>query len=281
MPGRIRLMAGGFAYASPGLVSRACRHAVTLLLAVGPAPVEVRSRQGAVSGAALMLPPLLSRTLQAEGTPFVMIDLEPVHPRFRHLALACAGGGVQQLAPAQATELSEVAHHFHTGYLKGLALDQRVHAAVDALARRYPEPTEIDPRVSWMVHAMNGDPSITLEDMAHTLSMSLTRASRLFSAQMGIPSRAYSVACKIRSAARFMGSGCSLTEVAAAAGFADSAHFAKVWLRCYGAPPSMYFSAHRTAMDADQLPDWSRCAPRKAAGTASRTLAPRQPVPLS
>ncbi|PTT87354.1 hypothetical protein DBR42_11815 [Pelomonas sp. HMWF004] len=272
------MMGDGFAYASPGLVSRSCRHAVTLLLAVGSEPVEVRSRQGSVSGAALMVPPLLTRTLHAEGAPFVLIDLEPVHARFRHLALACTGGGVQQLAPAQAAELSVAASHFHAGCLKGPALDDRMRVALDALAWHYPEPARMDPRVGWMVHAMNGDPSITLEAMAQRLSMSPTRASRLFSAQMGIPSRSYSVACKIRAAARFMGSGHSLTEVAAAAGFADSAHFAKVWLRCYGAPPSMFFSAHRTAMDADQLPDWSSWAPRQSAGAASWRVAQRQLV---
>jgi AraC-like DNA-binding protein len=47
----------------------------------------------------------------------------------------------------------------------------------------------------------------------------------------------------------FFGSGRALTEIALASGFTDSAHLAKVWMRCYGASPSRHFGALRGADD--------------------------------
>lgn len=53
-----------------------------------------------------------------------------------------------------------------------------------------------------------------------------------------------------------MGSGQRLTDVAQAAGFVDSAHFAKVWVQTYGASPSHFFPSQCTDMDGHGLPDW-------------------------
>jgi AraC-like DNA-binding protein len=253
---RIRLMGDSYAYASPGMTSRACRHAVTLLLAVTEAPVTVHWRKGALHGTALLVAPLVSRTLDAPGTPFVLVDLEPSHASFRRVALGCASTGVQVLQATHARALRLLAQDFHAGRLGGTALDTRLRSALTGLASAWPDPGPSDPRVVRMRKAMDDDPATSLGRLAKAMSMSPTRASRLFSAQMGIPARAYSMAAKVRAAARLMGSELSLTEVALAAGFADSAHFAKVWLRSYGAPPSRYFAARRTAMDVDGLPDW-------------------------
>lgn len=268
---RIRLMGDSYAYACAGMVSRACRHSVTLLCAVGESPLELQSRHGTLRAGVLLVAPLVSRRIEAAGTPFVLVDLEPSHASFRRIARAAGAAGVQvlppELPPVQA--LRELCGAFHAGRLQGPALDASMRAAVTTLADIWPDPGPLDPRVAWMMGAMDCTPCITLERLAQQLALSPTRASRLFSAQMGIPSRAYAMAAKVRAAARRMGSGCSLTEVALAAGFADSAHFAKVWLRCYGAPPSRFFQPQRVQLDADGLPDWARWRPPALAAAAS------------
>lgn len=244
---RIRLMRHSFAYACPGLSSRACRHSVTLLLASGSAPLQVQWRQGTVTGHAVLVAPVVERTLCAADTPLVVLDLEPRHASFRRFSLGAAAQGVQCLPETRVRALVRVARDFHEGRLVGAELDARMQAAIAALAAHWPDPGTLDPRVDWMMRTLDRHPCTTLEQMAQVLAMSPSRASRLFSMHMGIHCRAYALAAKIHAAALQMGNGRRLTEVAADAGFADSAHFAKVWLRCYGAPPSVFLPAHRTA----------------------------------
>lgn len=263
-PARMRLMGDSFAYSSPGLVSTACRHSVTMLFSVGEGPVRVQWGQDITQGAVLLVAPMVERTLAMADTPFALVDLEPYHAGFRSFALAYAGG-VHVLTRGVDT-LHHLAREFHAGRQGGREFDVRIRGAVTELAATGPEPAPLDLRVLWMMRAMNADPCITLERLARELGMSPTRASRLFSAQIGIPSRAYALAAKIRLASRYVGTGRSLTDVAQAAGFADSAHFAKVWLRCYGAPPSTYFPAWRTALDADGAPHRARWPPRFSHG---------------
>lgn len=262
---RIRLMRDSYAFASPGLGTRACRHAVTLLFAAGEAPAAVCWRHGTERAPALMVAPRVDRRLDMAATPFVLVDVEPRHASYRRFARAACGA--VQPVPADRAELQNLhalCRAFHAGALRGTDVDRALRPALQALAETWPDPGPLDPRVDWMMSSMDRAPSVTLEQLARRLGLSPTRASRLFSSQMGIPARAYATAAKVHAAARCMGSGCSLTEVALAAGFADSAHFAKVWLRCYGAPPSAYFQPRRVALDAEGLSGWARWRPPPA-----------------
>jgi AraC-like DNA-binding protein len=111
-------------------------------------------------------------------------------------------------------------------------------------------------------------------------------ASRLFHQGLGLPLRRYALSIKIRAAASFMGSGLSLTQIAQAAGFVDSAHFAKVWSQCYGAAPSRFFDTGCTHIDQADQPDWllwylaqrDRDLPPPAADAQTPWVQPRTPA---
>lgn len=257
-PARIRLMGDSFLYASSGLVSRACRHAVSLLFSVGAEPMEVQWCEGSVRARAVLVRPLVNRWLRAARTPFVLLDLEPMHAGFRSFSLAQTGPGVQPLELPAVQALHELALQFHAGQWVGPELDAQLRAAVGRLAAAWFDPGPLDKRVAAMMRAIERNACTSLEALAQAQALSPTHASRLFSAQVGIPARAYALAAKVRVAAGYMGSGRRLTDVAMAAGFADSAHFAKVWLRSYGAPPSRYFALGRTAVDAQGSPQPAR-----------------------
>lgn len=255
---RFRLMGDSFLYAGPGHDSRSCRHSVSLLCAVGDGVLEVRTPRRSVSGPLLMVAPLQAKTLVASGVPFVLMDAEPSHPHFRVLAAACRGNGVEAMPSEAARPLLAMARAFHDGSLGGAEVDRAARSALDVLATAWPEPPPLDLRVQKMQRMMDLHPAITLGQMALRLGLSDSTASRLFSRDMGLPQRIYSLAIKMRAAARHMGSGLSLTEIGQDAGFVDSAHFAKVWTRCYGAPPSVFFPPHRVEMDNAGLPDWEQ-----------------------
>ena len=259
LPARARLQGDSFTYVCTGLESRACRHAVTLLHTLeGARPLEVETEHGITRGQALMVAPLVPRVLRAAQVPFVMVDLEPSHPHYRRFLGAQPAAGALSLDHLQLNALRDIGQQFLHLRLTGRALDQAVREAVAQLAQAFPQPPELDERVRWMMNAIDQEPSRSLCDLAEELSLSIEHASRLFSSQVGVCLRTYSLSNKIRYAARYMGHGHSLTEVAQMAGFVDSAHFAKVWTRCYGRPPSAYFPAEKTRMDAANLPGWIR-----------------------
>lgn len=252
---RGRLMGDAFCFACAGLLSHACRHSVTLLQALDPRrPVEITTRQGTLTGQLILVPPLLERSLRAEHAPFLMVDVEPIHLEYR--TFASAGPGAMRLDHLAFEPLRAIGQAFFDDALRGRELDRSMRHSLGLLARHFPQPPALDPRVRWMMTEIQGDPTRALADLAAELGLSVEHASRLFSRQAGLSLRMYGLSSKIRLAARYLGRGHPLTEVAQMAGFADSAHFAKVWTRCYGAPPSVYFPVDRMQVDHSALPGW-------------------------
>jgi AraC-like DNA-binding protein len=85
------------------------------------------------------------------------------------------------------------------------------------------------------------NPMYPLDELADAVGLSYDRMSHLFSATMGLPLRSYQLSRKVNAAAQLAYSGLSLTEVAHEAGFSDSSHFSRVWLKAFGASPSFFF----------------------------------------
>lgn len=253
---RCRLLGHSFCFASQGLESRACRHSVTLLQSLDDArPLVVSTGQGEVIGHLLMVAPQVERTIRAADVPILLLDVEPLHAEFRRYVKA-AEGRVRCLDALAWGELRSVGRAFLADDLGGEALDRAIRCALRALAGAFEPVPEPDPRVLWMMEQIQNEPSRELTALSAQLDLSVEHASRLFSSQVGLSLRVYALSCKIRLAARYLGRGHPLTDVAQMAGFADSAHFAKVWARCYGAPPSTYFPAARMRVDQTALPAW-------------------------
>lgn len=254
--GRARLLGDGIIYSSPGLCTRACRHSATLIVAVGERALQVRSAGSVVEATLVAVRPQVERALLAEHAPFVLIDLEPNHPQYRAFAGLVAPGGVQALAVERHRDLLRLARGFAAGRLCGRALDDALADALPRVAATWPAVPPLDLRVRQMMTVVEENPACPLGTLARLVGLSPHRASQLFTQSLGLSLRHYRLSCKVRTAASYMGSGRSLTDIAQAAGFVDSAHFARFWTRAYGAPPSVFFPPGRTAMDAAAQPDW-------------------------
>ena len=255
---RCRLHGDSFSYACRGLNSHACRHSVTLMQSLDASLLQIGTLKVRVQGRLLLIGPLVERTLQAGQTPLLLVDVEPTHPHFRTLLGAMGEQGVRVLDHLGFDSLRGVGQAFLSGALGGRELDKAVRHAVGELAAAFDQPAPLDARVRWMMDQIQEDPARSLCWLAGQLGLSVEHASRLFSSHLGLPLRVYTLSAKIRLAARYLGHGVSLTEIAQMAGFVDSAHFTKVWVKCYGAPPSTFFPSSRTRMDDAALPGWIR-----------------------
>jgi AraC-like DNA-binding protein len=84
------------------------------------------------------------------------------------------------------------------------------------------------------------DGPVRLSELARRVRLSESRLAHLFSAEVGLPFRAYVRWLRMRHAMRLFAAGRSLTEAAHGAGFADSAHLNRVCHSMFGAAPSQF-----------------------------------------
>ncbi|MEV6659600.1 helix-turn-helix transcriptional regulator [Nocardia fluminea] len=84
------------------------------------------------------------------------------------------------------------------------------------------------------------DGPVRLSELARRARLSESRLAHLFSAQVGLPFRAYVRWLRMQHAIRLVAAGQTLTEAAHGAGFADSAHLNRVCHSMFGAAPSQF-----------------------------------------
>jgi AraC-like DNA-binding protein len=244
---RLGLLGDSFIYAAPAIASSACRHSVTLACALTPEPLRVTVGAQQWQGRLMAMRPFVARRLESGGQPAVLVDLEPLHPRFTAFSRPVGAPPVRVLDAQRFAGLLACAQAFALHALTGRQLHAAVQLQVAHVADSLSPRAVLDPRVLQMMAALRLDPGLDLAALAEPAGMTATHASRSFVEALGITVRQYALSVKIRRAAAFYGSGRPLTEVAQMAGFTDSAHLAKVWRRCYGGSPSRYFAQHGSA----------------------------------
>jgi len=122
------------------------------------------------------------------------------------------------------------------------------HAAVDA---RY----ETFDRALRVLTATDGRASV--DEVATTVGVSSRQVDRLFAHHLGIPPKTVGRILRFQSALRALmrDPGCSLAEVAAAAGYFDQAHFIKDFKRMTGGVPRGYRGYYPPAGPSDFAPN--------------------------
>lgn len=91
-------------------------------------------------------------------------------------------------------------------------------------------------------HLQDTAEDATTSACAGRVNLSASRFQHLFTAQVGVPFRRYRSWCRLRMAVRDVVSGASFTNAAHSAGFADQAHFSRMFRQTFGAPPSLTLS---------------------------------------
>ena len=82
--------------------------------------------------------------------------------------------------------------------------------------------------------------------LARRLGVSTSHIEHRFRDQVGVPMGAYRAWFRMQAATELALRGRSLTELAHATGFYDSAHFSRLFHRMFGLPPSKVFTADLT-----------------------------------
>lgn len=240
--GRLCVFDHGFVYA--GMWPHddfTTRYLASVILSIDGQPFQMATDTGVREIAAIAFRPFIKRSLSAMNGPILSVGVGPNHPCYRAFR-ALGDEGLLVLDRAAFDPQNERMREALEGHLDGREPAALVQAICETLALQLPEPEPIDPRVQRVLDMLDERPNDSLDVLAQAVDLSYDRLSHLFSDCMGLPLRSYALAQKIHRAAQLMGRGLNLTEIALAAGFADSAHFSRVWVKTFGASPSTFFN---------------------------------------
>lgn len=242
-PATLRLYDDRVLWASEGFTGgRSVRPACALLVgARSKLRIELPSGHKLLSQAAL-ISANVTRSVDARQAMFFSYSLDPAHrcaPAIRHLLPVERG----------VLDLGRRLSRTSCGMIEQL-FDQRADCAAwrvlsdQVFAELLPELSDvaaIDARIlATSQHLREHLPSrVGLEGLARHWGISRWRLAHLFSEELGVSASSYLRWAKLCRAAHLFSAQCSITEVAAAIGFADAPHLNRVFRSCFSVKPSM------------------------------------------
>ena len=218
------------------------RYATNIILAASDQPFSLQTpQQAAVPCYAAICSSRVLRCVDATDTPFLSLNLDPGCADARQIQAKLNGHDIRfidreifstvaedfdailhgEMSCAQARLASRKIVTILTGAtIPSDLLDERIQKIADYL--RDSRPSDID-----------------LKYVANLIDLSPSRLMSLFAQQMGLPMSQFLLWTKMRHAVTLLQSDYSITEVAQASGFSDSAHLTRTFRQFYGIKPSV------------------------------------------
>ncbi|HKO93153.1 MAG TPA: AraC family transcriptional regulator [Polyangiaceae bacterium] len=235
--GRLVLSPHFVLFVGTGLCTRAHRHLSASITLSFDRPFRV-SRGAETREARLMLMrPDMEHALDARDAHVVNLQLDPETELYARLRAGALHDRELVLDAEVDRVLLSRLHSACSDPARGA--QAIVSDLLDRLGARE-ALVEFDPRVaqalSLLKQAFPNGPSSAV--IAKRVGASESRLMHLFREQVGVPLRRYTLWLRLRHLLFHVAAGFNLTHAAHAAGFADSAHFARVFSAMFGVPPS-------------------------------------------
>lgn len=189
---------------------------------------------------AAIIPPDQPYQLSTEGAQLCVLHLIPESSEARLLSRAFA---VNRVRGVRQDVVRSVMPRLRAYLEHGCNDDEAFEITRETVSKlvgdAQPHPA-LDGRVMRTVEYLRStsERSLTLSEIADGAALSPSRFAHLFRAEAGIPLQRYLLWLRLRDAIRQAASGLSITEVAHAVGFADSAHLTRTFRRMLGITPS-------------------------------------------
>ena len=210
-------------------------HAFQLTLATGGI-ANIRTEDGLFEGPVVLIAPDHPHAIEPEGR----VTLLFVEPESR------AGAGLRRLLGdrniARLPPMHEAVADLAPMWERPPPSTGEVRDIGNRILERMLGPQQpdaaLDPRIQkvldWLAAAKEDGP--TVAQAASVACLSPSRFSHLFVEETGLPFRTYVLWRRLMQAVELRADGASLTQAAHDAGFADSAHFSRTFLRMFGVP---------------------------------------------
>jgi AraC-like DNA-binding protein len=242
--GSLILSPGCVIYLGPGGVAeRHVHHAVQLVVA-RDAPFVLGQDGNSVQTRVALVPAGVAHALDAGGQNVAIVLFERHGPYGRALDRVAREG----LSDTQRDRLLGEGFPAHDGALEAV---KRWSAVLVGDVRTAALSRDVRRAIAELGRRLATEESVSLPEVAAVVGLSPTRLTHRFSAEVGIPFRAFVPWLRIARAVREVqvtreaGRPPSLTRAALAAGFGDSAHLTRSFRALFGMPPSLVLSLAR------------------------------------
>lgn len=244
---RLHVVRDGFLYAGTIDEVTTQRHSVVLYLALTDEDFEIHLPQARLAARAAVLSPGVRNRVVGGAGPVACIDIGATHRHFSRLARA---GFSAQAWPAGHFKVAlRALTAFGEGRLTHAQADELYTWLAELAIDRTPAIRPTDERVREVMRLLRRDLDSPTAELAAAVGLSESWLVHLFHREVGITLRQYERTLRLQLAAAYLKSGVSLTEVAAMAGFADLAHFSKMWKVHYGFAPQRAFAGDEIFID--------------------------------
>lgn len=224
-------------YSGPSFSTTRHSHFFSQLCLGNGRPFRLRGRDGRWrSYDAAFIPSGVSHQTEESGHPFTILLADPL----------TTGAGLfpdKEIKPGEpAIDVSESFRDERTDF--GAILEKPGHAArseiLDLFARHAGvNAKQLDYRIFESIERMRtADPSRPLGEYAAQAGLSAGRFRHLFREHTGVAFSAYRLWLKMRKAVAALGRNPALVDAAYEGGFADQAHFSRVFRRSFGMSPT-------------------------------------------
>ncbi len=215
-------------------------HAIQLTFSVGGS-FAFRIDDGVVEGPVVLIAPDVPHAYAPQGRN-AMIFVEPESRIGAAVLRDLAGRRSARLDPEIFADIADRLacifgeHRPQDAMLAGLGQELAVRLAGDDVPVH-----AIDQRIARVLERLSGalDSRLDAGEAADIACLSESRFSHLFVQEVGLPYRTYVLWRRLMVAVNGIAGGSTLTNAAHDAGFADSAHFSRTFLRMFGVPASL------------------------------------------
>lgn len=230
------------------------RQAITLVYAGGDTATVLTGASQAVSGRLILVAPnTLRRGIEADGSRLVIIDMPVATPEHQALSALLAGQAVTSLDAGSCREALACLDDLHAGRVAPAAVTRTITRIAECLCGQHPlRPVILDKRIRHVMEIIDDTPlcDISVPAMAEAACLSGSRLGHLFKEQTGCNLMRYARWASLWSAIWRWSNQHSISEVAASAGFYDSAHANRVFQEVFGFNPARLsrqgrFTLHR------------------------------------
>lgn len=215
-------------------------HAIQLNFSVGGS-FSFQIGDEVVEGPMVLIAPDVPHAYEPQGRN-AMIFIEPESRMGAAVLRDLVGRKVVRLDPAKFVDIADrlsciwEAPRPDDAILTRLGQELAIRLTGDTVAEQ-----TLDPRIARVLDrvAMDIDSRLSVGQAAEIACLSESRFSHLFVAEVGLPYRTYVLWRRLMVAVNGVAAGVTLTNAAHEAGFADSAHFSRTFLRMFGVPASL------------------------------------------
>ena len=236
---------GARIFTSPWIVTKPeLRHYAAIYLTARGAPVTLTLDGTTAPYQAAALKQMTERAVRAQDVQVLLFQLDPLHRHFARFR-AIARPGLLALDRQRFARLDTQLQAAYAGRFTVAQASELFDDVVDTVLPLLPPVKDLDARVLKVIELLRQDHNSRLDRLAAAVDLSYDRLSHLFAESMGLPLRTYQSWLKLYTAITLVRADAKLrlTDVAHAAGFADSSHLCKAFVQAHGAPPSYFLDS--------------------------------------